>query len=235
MDRYLLFLVISGFGICGANPLDKGDNDETAIQCSGNEVFSSCTNGGCDARNCSQLGKPVPCVKLRADSCIKGCLCKPGYLRAASGKCVEEAECHKACGVDETKHYCPADCASDYCPKGPKTVACARPNVCPPPQCKCRFNHRRAENGTCIPTRECPPFKCVKPNEEYHPCPPLCPNGSCRQATPSGGCPPIRGSIGRVLECNPSCRCKKGYFWNEDKVCVPYNQCPGKSDSNASE
>ncbi|XP_047985905.1 zonadhesin-like isoform X2 [Leguminivora glycinivorella] len=167
--------------------------------------------------------------------CKEQCYCNPGTVRDENDVCVPTDQCNKPCGVDETKDYCPADCASDSCPKGPKTVACARPNVCPPPQCKCRFNHRRAENGTCIPTRECPPFKCDQANEEYDPCPPLCPNGSCSQATPSGDCPPIVGNIGIVLECNPSCRCKKGYFWNEDKVCVPYNQCPGKSDSNASE
>ncbi|KAI8428510.1 hypothetical protein MSG28_007295 [Choristoneura fumiferana] len=64
---------------------------------------------------------------------------------------------YAACDADETKDYCPADCPSDYCPKTePKSESCPTPNPCPKPQCKCRINNRRAENGKCIPTRDCP-------------------------------------------------------------------------------
>ncbi|RVE52841.1 hypothetical protein evm_002498 [Chilo suppressalis] len=63
--------------------------------CTGNEVYSTCVNGGCDARNCSQLGKPVPCIKLDPASCIKGCVCINGYLRDDNGKCVPTNQCPK--------------------------------------------------------------------------------------------------------------------------------------------
>ncbi|XP_063379398.1 zonadhesin-like [Cydia fagiglandana] len=168
-----------------------------------------------------------------SEQCKEQCYCSPGTARDENDVCVPTDQCNKPCGVGETKDYCPANCASDYCPKNAKTASCARPTVCPPPQCKCRFNYRRAVNGTCIPTRDCPPFECNKRFEKYYSCPPLCPNGSCGQATPTGACPAYFGRIGIVLECSPSCRCKEGYFWNEDKVCVPYNQCPGKGNTTS--
>lgn len=63
--------------------------------CGDNEVFSECINGGCGPKNCSQLGKDVPCVKLDPKSCIKGCLCKERYLRDKNGVCVPESECNR--------------------------------------------------------------------------------------------------------------------------------------------
>ncbi|KAL0840527.1 hypothetical protein ABMA28_015746 [Loxostege sticticalis] len=66
-----------------------------APTCKANEVYSDCVNGGCDARNCSQLGKPVPCVKIRPEACVKGCVCGDGYLRADNGTCIPVKECRK--------------------------------------------------------------------------------------------------------------------------------------------
>ncbi|KAL0892412.1 hypothetical protein ABMA27_015530 [Loxostege sticticalis] len=135
------------------------------------------------------------------------------------------------CGEDEIQDNCPVDSSDDYCPKSEEEAIQARPptpNPCPKkPACKCRFNYRYAsrENKTCIPTRECPPFKCKGLNEEFNPCPPLCPTDSCSQATPDGQCPKKFGRIGIVLECEPKCRCIKNY-WKLNGVCVPYAQCP---------
>lgn len=62
--------------------------------CGVNEQFSDCINGGCfGARNCSQLGAQVKCFIPKY--CIKGCICKKGYLRNANGECVPE---HQCCG-----------------------------------------------------------------------------------------------------------------------------------------
>lgn len=61
--------------------------------CGKNEVYSKCINGGCQRKNCSQLGKPVPCVKMDPKYCKEGCLCKEGYLRETNGVCVPEKEC----------------------------------------------------------------------------------------------------------------------------------------------
>ncbi|XP_072941115.1 zonadhesin-like isoform X2 [Epargyreus clarus] len=134
---------------------------------------------------------------------------------------------HIECGKNEALDKCPSYCPSDFCPTGDgQNAYCPSPKPCPRPACKCAFNHRRAQNGTCIPTRDCPSFKCTKPNEEYVDCPPYCPTDDCSQATPTGKCPLI-GRIGIVLECQPACRCKKG-FWRNNGVCVPYKECPGK-------
>ncbi|KAL0840603.1 hypothetical protein ABMA28_015808 [Loxostege sticticalis] len=135
------------------------------------------------------------------------------------------------CGEDEILDNCSVDSSADYCPKSEEEAMQARPptpNPCPKkPACKCRFNYRYAsrKNKTCIPTSECPPFKCKGLNDEFNPCPPLCPTDSCSQATPDGQCPKQFGRIGIVLECEPKCRCIKNY-WKLNGVCVPYAQCP---------
>ncbi|XP_063890544.1 zonadhesin isoform X2 [Helicoverpa armigera] len=149
----------------------------------------------------------------------------------------QKKKCHRGpttCGDNEVLANCPADCASDYCPteETKESTFCEPQEVCPPPACRCAFNHRRASNGTCIPTRSCPPFDCsARPNEEFDPCPPLCPTDDCSQASPTGECPRLFGQIGIVLICNPQCRCKKGY-WRLNGECVPYGQCPGVCPAN---
>ncbi|CAG9787822.1 unnamed protein product [Diatraea saccharalis] len=141
--------------------------------------------------------------------------------------CEEKTTANVTCGPNEYLDDCPTKCPSDYCPKydGEDRFACNKPKICPKPACKCRFNYRRACNGTCIPTRNCPPFPCNRPNEVFNPCPPLCPTDQCSQATPTGECPPQFGNILIVLPCNPRCRCKP-HYWRNNGVCVPYDQCP---------
>ncbi|CAH2107609.1 unnamed protein product [Euphydryas editha] len=99
---------------------------------------------------------------------------------------------------------------------------CPKPKECPPPACKCGFNYRRADNGTCIPTTECPPFKCSRINEEFNPCPSYCPSDNCHDASRTGECPYF---LLLVVECSPTCRCIK-HHWRKDGVCVPYEECP---------
>ncbi|XP_068630551.1 inducible metalloproteinase inhibitor protein-like [Battus philenor] len=129
------------------------------------------------------------------------------------------------CGPNEELDRCPSNCA-DSCPTRSGEFDNCRPanrKNCPQPKCVCRFNYRRAENGTCIPTRECPAFECAGPNEEYNPCPRYCPTDDCSQATPNGECPLFGILI--VVECVPTCRCKPTY-WRKDGICVPYQDCP---------
>lgn len=61
------------------------------------------------------------------------------------------------CGINEVAVDCPRDCYFDSCPKSRyhDKTPCPRPEKCPLPTCKCIFNYRRADNGTCIPTTEC--------------------------------------------------------------------------------
>ncbi|GBP82506.1 hypothetical protein EVAR_64027_1 [Eumeta japonica] len=131
-----------------------------------------------------------------------------------------------ACGPNELLDDCPGDCAADFCPKGEAPLEpCRTPEPCPAPACKCSFDHRRADNGTCVATRDCPPFVCSKPNEVFDPCPPLCPTDDCSMARFGGQCPPLFGNILIVLPCTPKCKCKSGY-WRRDGVCVPAYECP---------
>ncbi|KAI5643782.1 trypsin inhibitor like cysteine rich domain-containing protein [Phthorimaea operculella] len=129
----------------------------------------------------------------------------------------------QTCPKNEVLDNCPATCDWDFCPKSnvePKS--CEKNKKCPPAECKCGFNYRRADNGTCIPTISCPPFSCKKPNEEYNPCPPYCPSDSCNQASETGECP-LPGFL-MTAYCNPACRCVQGY-WRKNDICVPYEEC----------
>ncbi|KAL4707025.1 hypothetical protein ACJJTC_000452 [Scirpophaga incertulas] len=125
-------------------------------------------------------------------------------------------------------------CPTDYCPRNQDeaTASCPQPDDCPQPACKCAFNHRRAENGTCIDARQCPPFKCPDRNQEFVHCPPICPDDVCSQATPDGSCPLIMASA-MILECTPKCRCRKNYWRNNRGVCVPYSRCIRERDLNS--
>ncbi|CAG4958781.1 unnamed protein product [Parnassius apollo] len=136
------------------------------------------------------------------------------------------------CGPNEVLDECPSDCG-DHCPtRDGEFINCNRPdwNNCPPPKCKCQFNYRRAQNGTCIPTNNCPAFECSKPNEEYNSCPSYCPTDDCSQATPNGECPQF-GLFLIAVECYPRCRCKPTY-WRKNGVCVPYQNCDDNTMMN---
>ncbi|KAL0840526.1 hypothetical protein ABMA28_015745 [Loxostege sticticalis] len=125
--------------------------------CKANEVYSDCVNGGCDARNCSQLGKPVPCVKMRPEACVKGCVCGDGYLRAENGTCIPKKECPPTCKANEVYSDCVnGGCDARNCSQLGKPVSCVkiRPEACVK-GCVCGDGYLRADNGTCIPVKEC--------------------------------------------------------------------------------
>ncbi|CAH0727931.1 unnamed protein product, partial [Brenthis ino] len=127
----------------------------------------------------------------------------------------------ETCGSNEVLENCSRNCSYDNCPKDrfSDEAPCDKSGDCPPPACKCSFNYRRASNGTCIPTTDCPPFECPE-NEIYNPCPPSCPTDDCSNALLDVTCP-----ILFVLSCTPSCRCIEGFYRN-DGICVPYEECP---------
>ncbi|CAH0727834.1 unnamed protein product, partial [Brenthis ino] len=110
------------------------------------------------------------------------------------------------------------DCSSDCCPE-----ADGQATACPDPcatSCKCDITYRRAPDGICIPSRDCPPIPCGE-NEEFVSCPTCF--ESCANARPDGRICPFY-STGTVV-CNPKCRCKDNYWRNNDNKCVPYDQC----------
>ncbi|XP_026751233.2 inducible metalloproteinase inhibitor protein-like [Galleria mellonella] len=130
------------------------------------------------------------------------------------------------CGNNEVEEDCPQTCTYDYCPKSADEQNVCRNNTSSDggcvAGCKCRFNFRRADNGQCISTRDCPPFACTGENEHYDPCPPFC-TDNCGVRNPDGTCKTI-GRIGIVLECFPKCRCVSGYS-RLNGVCVPNADC----------
>ncbi|XP_072941117.1 inducible metalloproteinase inhibitor protein-like [Epargyreus clarus] len=130
------------------------------------------------------------------------------------------------CGPNEQLVECATKCSTDYCSKSdPKNVKCPKPDPCPDPVCKCTPMYRRAENDTCIPARDCPPFECKGPYEVYDPCPNTFCSEDCSRATASGDCPKFYG-VGPVVICSPACRCIKRH-WRKNGTCVPYAECPG--------
>nr|XP_032511183.1 inducible metalloproteinase inhibitor protein-like [Danaus plexippus plexippus] len=128
------------------------------------------------------------------------------------------------CGINEVAVDCPRDCSYDSCPKSRyhDKTPCPRPEKCRPPTCKCIFNYRRADNGTCIPTTECPPFECEGVREVYDSCPPWFPSQKCEDAAPTDVYPFF---ILTVVECSPACRCQP-HHWRDHGTCVPYYECP---------
>ncbi|XP_063532027.1 zonadhesin-like [Cydia strobilella] len=256
--------------------------------CKANEVYSSCINGGCGAKNCSQINKSSICVDPAI--CRKGCICKEGYLKADNGTCIPKDQCPQNCPgqneyyepcinvcgsqkcSDRAKIYhCPIivpgkcgssgcrckpgylkdakgvcvpekECPPPDCPSGEvwdtcPTVPCEGDNcaktkdspqscptgiVCSKPRCVCGYNRKRAENSTCIPIPDCPPFKCGK-NETYVACSSNCPGEKCSDYINQTKCPPYR--IGTIVNCKPACKCKKGYYRDEKENCILACDC----------
>ncbi|XP_026729504.1 zonadhesin-like [Trichoplusia ni] len=196
--------------------------------CPNDEEYVACSQALRRLTNCSQRGHYINFDS--PEPCEGACVCKEGLLRTNEGLCVPEDKCGNiTCFDNEILDNCAKDCNSDYCPFAPDVEDyCYKPEPCQP-KCKCRFNYRRSSNGTCIPTRDCPPFDCSdRPNEEYKSCPPLCPTDECSLPRVNGKCP---FRIGVTLECNPKCQCKEGYG-RVNGTCTPYEQCPDLCPAN---
>ncbi|KOB52264.1 Serine protease inhibitor 28, partial [Operophtera brumata] len=123
----------------------------TAPVCKKDEVYSDCINGGCSPVNCSQIGHPVPCVKLDPKYCIKGCLCKDGYLRDENGVCVPKEECKR--------DFCIAPCPPRRCDVDERLIKCAPPPKIGDPLCvagcRCADGYYRNNYKVCVTKAEC--------------------------------------------------------------------------------
>ncbi|XP_047516124.1 uncharacterized protein LOC125056854 [Pieris napi] len=124
------------------------------------------------------------------------------------------------CGPYEMAKTNPNDCVADCCPIG-ENFPC--PDPCPQGPCRCSLMSSRAINGTCISTRDCPPYPCGI-NEVYESCP-VC-SESCSNASPDGRRCRSRFPIRYVVICRPRCRCIDFHWRNKDGFCVPYCECP---------
>ncbi|XP_035220009.1 zonadhesin-like [Stegodyphus dumicola] len=172
------------------------------VLCKENEEYNEC-GSGCPL-TCSNYLEPIFCTKL----CIKGCFCKPGYIKGPGGKCILPEECPVGpCRENERPTQCviPCNtcaqrgkCYNGYCNKG----------------CDCKLGFYRNYTGHCIPGSQCDlqdPLPCPR-NEHFVPCVSLC--NDCY----------YRGNCEEIF-CEPGCDCKPGYFRNENDECVPENRC----------
>ncbi|XP_063361530.1 zonadhesin-like [Cydia amplana] len=195
--------------------------------CGLNEVYSTCTNGGCSRRNCSQLGKPQICIDRTPESCTKGCVCAEGYLRNANGTCVLENQCPQlGCGGDRNaKPGCGINCGrrcSDYKVKN-KQLLCPRIQ-CKADKCDCKDGFVFDGNlKKCVLPEQCTPVCGL--NEKFD----SCINGGCGHRNCSQiGTPQI--CIDRTPEsCIKGCVCSDGFLRAANGTCIPQDQCPASS------
>ncbi|XP_063621724.1 zonadhesin-like [Cydia splendana] len=189
--------------------------------CPVNEEYSTCINGGCVARNCSQLGKPVICVKIDPKYCIKGCVCIKGYLRDKNGICVPEKQCNtKKCGKHEHWDSCYYKCdGNQTCDDNDKKWNCPKKDKCLK-GCRCDKGYCRDKKGNCVPKQE-HPKPCGK-HEHWDSCYYKCDgNQTCDDNDKKWNCP-------AKDKCLKGCRCDKGYCRDKKGNCVPKQEHPKK-------
>lgn len=147
---------------CNRDP-DCGCMDSKSIDSNSREGNDQDTNP-----NESDFGSYETDVNVCECNQDPDCECKDSKPKDSSSReqyegdrgCETTSPSPPTCGKGEILDDCPIDCPSDYCPKSRyyDQSACSIPKNCPPPACKCRFNYRRAENGTCIPVESCRKF-----------------------------------------------------------------------------
>nr|WHN38851.1 Zon4B-L [Andraca theae] len=191
--------------------------------CGDTEEYSDCTNGGCRAKNCSQIGKPIPCIKMDPKYCIKGCLCKEGYLRTDDGVCVPEKECPLECSKPhQVYNSCPVTCPPQTCASINHIYHCPlqltnRSLQQCKPDCVCEKGYFKNLIEECISKDDC--LKCTGPHEYFScgvACDNVCATLSKRNQT---NC-----DIKNIM-CNKMCYCEQGYARDNNNTCIPISEC----------
>ncbi|XP_063367819.1 zonadhesin-like [Cydia amplana] len=179
----------------------------------------------CDSPNASYL--------CRRAAPPFACQCKDGLIKATyDGKCIKPEECPggNPCGPNATFVPCNVRCSNGYCPVDDKPVItpCKQPYPCPS-GCACKINYKRKSinDDRCILASTCPRVNCTRPNELWNPCP-QCLAESCADVNNQ---PTTCNTL--ILNCQPQCVCKKGYFRNSTisigftkDTCIPAKDCP---------
>ncbi|PRD33210.1 UNVERIFIED_CONTAM: Vwf [Trichonephila clavipes] len=117
------------------------------VVCGENEEFQLCSSA-CP-QTCSNIFKPAaPCPF----PCVKGCCCKPGFVRDATGRCILPNFCPVVCGENEEflecGTACPVNCSNRFHER-----VCAAGCV---KGCFCKRGFIRGPEGKCIPPTSCP-------------------------------------------------------------------------------
>nr|WAP28755.1 zonadhesin-like 2 [Yponomeuta cagnagella] len=194
-------------------------------QCYGaNEVYTNCIYSDCSTpKTCDQVGYPskILCPRYPRGGCPSGCICKEGFARDSSGKCIDINQCRDySCPANSTYVSCNVKCPNDYCPEDDQPQPmCDAPQFCDG-GCRCKLNYRLNKDDQCIVSTECPPIDCTRPNEVFDSCPSACLAERCedRDSQPST-CNTL------VLNCQPQCVCEKNYWRNKDGICVTPKEC----------
>ncbi|XP_077291437.1 zonadhesin-like isoform X2 [Arctopsyche grandis] len=191
-------------------------------KCRPNEEYLTC--GLACQPTCSNYMDDVSCHK----HCVKGCFCKPGYVRNTKFRCVLPEHCFlvddppkpKCKGYNEEFNDCGSACP-DTCDNYMIQHNCTR-------QCKkgcfCKAGYVRDEDWFCVLPKDCPPAVpplpvCKKQNETYTVCGSNCPQ-TCANYEKPKRCSKI---------CVPGCFCKKGYVKNYNNTCVLIKECPPRT------
>ncbi|CAH4020026.1 unnamed protein product [Pieris brassicae] len=193
--------------------------------CPRNEVWSECTNGGCSRRTCLDLASPVICIDPAKGYCRSGCVCKENYLRNRYGVCVPISKC-----------------PTPKCPENEvylrNRVTVNHPQMCwqylyaklddkvetQGPECICRKNYARNNDGQCIPISNC--FHNIRRKRS------ICRSNEEFVLNTAG--------ISRPQNCwryilgfpkstepffKPGCVCIENYVRNSTGSCIPSTEC----------
>ncbi|XP_015930600.1 zonadhesin-like [Parasteatoda tepidariorum] len=168
--------------------------------CGRNEEYQDC-GSACPA-NCTNSNP-----KCR-EVCVRGCFCKPGYIRDPYGICVLPTNCPLLCDEKEIFMSCGPRCE-------PSCDAIHRnPALCPGCQkgCFCKPGFVRGPDGKCLLPISCP-AACGE-NEEFNSCGSACP-ANCRNRYPNCS-----------KTCVQGCFCKPGFIRSSNNSCILPASCP---------
>ncbi|CAO1396939.1 unnamed protein product [Diamesa tonsa] len=191
------------------DPNSEHNTCGSSCRCDDRNSYANECGSACEA-SCKNPNPKGPCP----DVCVRGCFCKPGFLKNDQGVCVPVEECPKPI-------ECPANevfsCGSAACEKSCGNIndTCDIVNIKCDDKCFCIEGYVRESgpNSTCIPVNTCP-IVCSEPNTEFNQC-----ASSCQPTC-------LKPFIGRCNKmCNAVCVCQRGFIQNESGKCIKPEEC----------
>ncbi|GFT45329.1 zonadhesin [Nephila pilipes] len=179
------------------------------VVCGENEEFQEC-GSNCQP-TCANMNTrtTIACIG-DLQTCVRGCFCKPGFVRDGRGRCIPRHLCPPVCKENEVYKECGTACPPTCthrqgqrpCPSG-----CVK-------GCFCREGFVRDPTGKCVQPQFCP-VVCGE-NEEFKECGTACPP-TCTHRLGRLPCP---------QSCVRGCFCREGFVRDPTGKCVPPQMCP---------